>query len=77
MLSGDEPVEAMAERMNSTNHNRLLQYEGHVVMWQGGDRITADSAQIDREKRMLSATGHVVTQFLEKKSESGSGEESR
>ena len=74
MLSGDEPMEAMAEHMHSTNHNRLLQYEGNVVMWQGGDRVTADSAQIDREKRMLSATGHVVTQFLEKKSETGSGE---
>jgi lipopolysaccharide export system protein LptA len=74
MLSGDEPVEALAERMNSTNHNRLLQYEGNVVMWQGGDRVTADSAQIDRDKRMLSATGHVVTQFLERKSELGSGE---
>jgi lipopolysaccharide export system protein LptA len=74
MLSGDEPVEAMAERMNSTNHNRLLQYQGNVVMWQGGDRVTADSAQIDRDKRMLSATGHVVTQFLEKKSDSGAAE---
>jgi lipopolysaccharide export system protein LptA len=74
MLSGDEPVEALAEHMNSTNHNRLLQYEGNVVMWQGGDRITADSAQIDRDNRMLAASGHVVTQFLEKKSESISDE---
>ncbi len=74
MLSGDQPVEALAEHMSSTNHNRLLQYEGNVVMWQGSDRVTADSAQIDREKRLLSATGHVVTQFLEKKSESTSGE---
>ncbi len=74
MLSADEPVEALAEHMNSTNHNRLLQYQGNVVMWQGADRVTADSAQIDRDKRTLSATGHVVTQFLEKKSESGSAE---
>jgi lipopolysaccharide export system protein LptA len=74
MLSGDEPVEALAERMNSANHNRLLQYDGNVIMWQGGDRITADSAQIDRDKRMLRATGRVVTQFMEKKSESDSDE---
>jgi lipopolysaccharide export system protein LptA len=74
MLSGDEPVEALAERMNSANHNRLLQYDGNVIMWQGGDRVTADSAQIDRDKRMLRATGHVVTQFMEKKSESDSDE---
>jgi len=74
MLSADEAMEALAERMDSKNHNRLLQYQGKVVMWQGGDRVTADSSQIDREKRMLSATGHVVTQFLEKKKESGAGE---
>jgi len=70
MLSADEPVEALAERMNSTNHNRLLQYQGNVVMWQGADRVTADTAQIDRDKRTLSAAGHVVTQFREKKSQS-------
>ena len=42
MLAGDQPVEAMADRMTRRNHNRLLHYEGHVVMWQGGDRITAE-----------------------------------
>jgi lipopolysaccharide export system protein LptA len=67
MLSGDQPVEAMAESMTAANHNRLLHYEGHVVMWQGGDRITAERTDVDREKRMLSAAGNVVTQFMEKK----------
>lgn len=67
MLAGDQPVESMADRMTAANHNRLLHYEGHVVMWQGGDRITAERTEIDREKRTLSAAGGVVTQFLEKK----------
>jgi len=66
MLAGDEPVEAMADRMRAANHNRLLHYEGHVVMWQGADRITAESAEVDRDKRALTASGGVVTQFLEK-----------
>jgi len=66
ILSGDEPIEALAEKMTAANHNRLLHYEGHVVMWQGADRITADRMDIDREKRTLTATGGVVTQFLEK-----------
>jgi lipopolysaccharide export system protein LptA len=66
MLAGDQPVEAMADRMNAANHNRSLKYEGHVVMWQGGDRITADHVEIDREKRSLQAAGSVVTQFMEK-----------
>ena len=73
MLSGDQSVEAMADRMNAANHNRLLHYEGHVVMWQGGDRITAERTEIDREKRTLSAAGGVVTQFLEKAQESDAG----
>jgi lipopolysaccharide export system protein LptA len=67
MLAGDQPVESMADRMTAANRNRLLHYEGHVVMWQGGDRITAERTDIDREKRTLSAAGGVVTQFLERK----------
>jgi lipopolysaccharide transport protein LptA len=67
MLAGDQPVESMADRMTALNHNRLLHYEGHVVMWQGGDRITAERTDIDRDKRTLSAAGGVVTQFQEKK----------
>ncbi|MCU1273382.1 MAG: OstA family protein [Bryobacterales bacterium] len=66
MLSGDQPLEALADRMNAANHNRSIKYEGHVVMWQGGDRITADRVEIDREKRSLQAAGGVVTQFMEK-----------
>lgn len=66
ILSGDEPIEALADHMTAANHNRLLHYDGHVVMWQGGDRITAAKMDIDRDKRTLSASGGVVTEFLEK-----------
>jgi len=66
MLAGDQPVEAMADRMNAANHNHSIKYEGHVVMWQGGDRITADRVDIDRDKRSLQAAGGVVTQFMER-----------
>ena len=72
MLAGDEPVEAMASRMTSANHNHLLHYEGHVVMWQGADRISADRVDVDRDKRSIRADGNVVTQFREKsKSDAG------
>jgi lipopolysaccharide export system protein LptA len=66
MLAGDQPVEAMADRMNAANHNHSIKYDGHVVMWQGGDRIIADRVDIDRDKRSLHAAGGVVTQFMEK-----------
>lgn len=71
MLSGDQPVEALADRMNAANHNRQLHYEGHTVMWQGADRIMADRVDVDREKRLLSASGSVITQFLEKQKAGG------
>jgi|SRR5579871_428079 len=72
MLAGDEPVEAMAAHMTSANHNHLVHYEGNVVMWQGGDRISADRTDVDRDKRVVNATGNVSTQFREKaKAESG------
>ena len=66
MLAGDEPVEAMADHMTSGNHNHLVHYDGHVVMWQAADRISADRTDVDRDKRMVNASGHVVTQFREK-----------
>ncbi len=66
MLAGDEPVEAMADRMISANHNHLVHYDGHVVMWQGADRISAEHSDIDRDKRSVIAIGNVLTQFREK-----------
>jgi lipopolysaccharide export system protein LptA len=52
--------------MDSSNRNRKLHYEGDVVMWQGGaNRIQADSVDLDREKKILAADGHVVTNLWE------------
>ena len=65
MLSGDEPLQAQAKRMASTNHNRTIHYEGNVLMWQAANRITADSIDVDREKRNLIADGHVVSNLWE------------
>lgn len=74
MLAGDEPVEAMADRMTSANHNHLVHYEGHVVMWQGADRISGARADIDRDKRTVTAVGKVVTQFREKSKQNSDGQ---
>lgn len=65
MLSGDEPLQAIAQRMTSANRNRLVHYEGQAVLWQGSDRIQADRIDIDRDNRRLTARGRVVTQFVE------------
>ncbi|MGB7762414.1 MAG: LPS export ABC transporter periplasmic protein LptC, partial [Bryobacteraceae bacterium] len=40
MLATDEPFQAQARRMVSTNKSHNMHYDGSVVMWQGANRIT-------------------------------------
>src|SRR5215471_13651199 len=61
MLSGDEPLQAQARKMESTNRNRNVHYEGGVNLWQGANRIQANVVDVDREKQLLVADGSVVT----------------
>jgi lipopolysaccharide export system protein LptA len=69
MLSGDDPLQATARKMDSRNRNRQIHYEGAVKMWQGANRIQADVVDVDRnqdlQKRSLVADGHVVTNLWE------------
>jgi len=65
MLSGDDPVQARARKMVSTNRNRSIHYEGDAVMSQGANRILADAIDLDREKRTLVANGNVTTDLWE------------
>jgi lipopolysaccharide export system protein LptA len=65
MLSGDEPLHAQAAKMESSNRNRKVHYEGNVTLWQGANRIQADVVDIDREKRTLVADRNVVTNLWE------------
>jgi lipopolysaccharide export system protein LptA len=75
MLSGDEPLQAQARRMVSTNHNKTIHYEGNVVMWQGANRLTADTVDLDRQnKKGLIADGHVVNNLWEKAKDDSKGD---
>ena len=67
MLSGDEPLQAVARNMTSANHNKLVKYDGDAVLWQGVNRIQADHVEIDRDKRTIIADGRVITQSREEK----------
>lgn len=75
MLSTDQLLEARAQRMVSTDHNRKIHYEGRpeaqAVAWQGANRVQADRLDIDRGKQKLEAHGKVVSQFIDKKTEAG------
>ena len=66
MLSEDEPLHARAAKMQSTENNLKIRYEGHAVLWQGASRLEADVVEIDRESEILKAHGHVVSQLLDK-----------
>lgn len=65
MLSGDEPLMAQAHKMESDNRNRTVHYEGAVTLWQGANRIRAETVNLDREKRTLVADRNVVTHLWE------------
>ncbi|MBI4876341.1 MAG: LPS export ABC transporter periplasmic protein LptC [Acidobacteria bacterium] len=73
MLAADQPVQARAEKMTATNHNRHLVYEGDAVLWQGASRLQADRIEIDRDQRYLAAQGRVVSQFLDRGKNSKGG----
>ena len=71
MLSGDEPLQAKARKMDSHNHSLNIHYEGDVVMWQGANRITADVVDLNREKdkRTLTANGNVISSLWQQPKE--------
>ena len=66
MLSEDEPVHARARKMVSKDNNLVIRYEGNAVLWQGGDRLEAETVEIDRDNNLLKAKGHVLSQLLDK-----------
>ncbi len=65
MLSNDAPLEARARRMTTSERNRKIRYEGGAVLWQGPNRVAADTVDVDRIDRVLAAKGHVRTQFTD------------
>lgn len=72
MLSEDEPMHARARKMVSKDNNLVIRYEGNAVLWQGADRLEAETVEIDRDNNLLKAKGHVLSQLLDKtKDESG------
>ncbi len=67
MLSGDDPLQAQARKMESSDHNHKIHYEGAVTLWQGANRIQGDVVDLNRnpDKRNLVADGHVITNLWE------------
>jgi lipopolysaccharide export system protein LptA len=69
MLDNSKTMQAKADQMQTRDDNSDIFYEGHVVMWQGANRIAANTLQIDRDSHMLHAAGNVVSELVDKSSD--------
>lgn len=68
---GADSMQATAHKMTTRNQNRWIQYEGNARLWQGANRLHADTAIIDRDKQTLEGKGNVFSQIEEAKSADG------
>ncbi len=65
LLNGDDPLQAQAAHMQSTDRNQVVHYQGNAMMWQGANRILADRIDLDRKKKDLVADGAVISNLWE------------
>ena len=68
MLDATKSMEAQSDKMISRDSNTKISYTGHAVLWQGANRISADSIDIDRDNEALHACGDVVSELVDNKS---------
>jgi lipopolysaccharide export system protein LptA len=61
-------MQAQADRMETREDNTKVFYSGHVVMWQGANRISANEIDVDRDEQSLHAKGNVVSELVDNKS---------
>ncbi len=73
MLDATQPMQAQADQMQTRDNNSKVFYEGHVAMWQGANRISADQIAIDRDSQSLDADGNVVSELVDNKGSSEPG----
>ena len=67
MLDQSKPMQARSDKMQTRDNNLQIVYEGHAVLWQGANRISADKVEIDRDHETLHARGNVVSELLDRR----------
>lgn len=65
MLDATEAMQATSDKMITRENNTQVHYQGHAVMWQGGNRISANVIDIDRDEQTLHAIGNVVSELVD------------
>ena len=68
MLDATKTMQAQADRMETRDDNSKVFYQGHAVMWQGANRISANEIRVDRDGQSLLAKGNVVSELVDNKS---------
>ena len=69
MLDDSQAMQATAEKMITRENNSKVHYEGHAVIWQGANRISANVIDIDRDEQTLHAIGNVVSELVDSRSD--------
>ncbi|MBV9405124.1 MAG: LPS export ABC transporter periplasmic protein LptC, partial [Acidobacteriaceae bacterium] len=67
MLDDTKAMEAQADKMQTRDNNTKVHYDGHAVMWQGANRISARQIDIDRDAQSLHAIGDVISELVDNK----------
>ncbi len=67
MLDDTKAMDAQADNMQTRDNNTKVLYEGHAVMWQGANRISANEIDVDRDAQSLHAVGNVVSELVDNK----------
>jgi len=65
MLDTTQSMEAQADKMVSRENNTRIHYDGHAILWQGANRISASTIDIDRDDESLHAYGGVVSELVD------------
>lgn len=72
MLDASKTMQARADQMQTRDNNSAIFYEGNAVMWQGANRISANVIHIDRDAGTLDASGDVVSELVDDRSDGAS-----
>jgi len=66
LIDSSETIQARAAKLTTRNENKWIRYEGGATLWQGADKVEADTITIDRKTQTLMANGKVFTQTRER-----------
>ncbi len=67
LLDDSKPMQARADKMQTRDKSHAVHYDGHAVVWQGGNRTAANRIDIDRNLGIFHAVGNVVSELADSK----------